>query len=274
MTSFTPGGAILHTQLPFYPWMSPQLNRLPGLKPIEPNEWIVRDEAYGAQMAYRDRLLSSRRDRVLTTSPHAEAAAAELLSALVDQLSREPDYSSDRTHLHRPDGVAVNLKTETPLFTAAQLVQEDLCLLIEHGAEHRLVGGALCFPAHWTLQEKMGRSLFGVHRPVAEYDARLSERVERILANLQPDRPILRANVLIYTDPELHQPAKEGVAKRLVTGAPRYVRVERQTLRRLARTGAIVFAIHTYLIRAEDLPCTAFDALAARRPELLALGAS
>jgi hypothetical protein len=46
------------------------------------------------------------------------------------------------------------------------------------------------------------------------------------------------------------------------------VRVERQTLRRLPRTGAIVFAIHTYLVRAGSLDPDRFAALAALGPEL------
>ena len=80
----------------------------------------------------------------------------------------------------------------------------------------------------------------------------------------------MRANFLVYTDPDLHQPLPEGVAKRFDVSAPRYIRVERQTLRRLPQTKAIVFAIHTFQTPASTLSATSYARLAALRPELMA----
>jgi hypothetical protein len=48
---------ILQTTLPFAPWMDPRTNRLPGVLPLKGDDWLRVDEAFGAQMAERDRLI-------------------------------------------------------------------------------------------------------------------------------------------------------------------------------------------------------------------------
>ncbi len=45
---------ILHKHLPYDPVARP----LPGVAPLDPTQWIIRDEVFAAQMALRDRLLS------------------------------------------------------------------------------------------------------------------------------------------------------------------------------------------------------------------------
>jgi len=152
--------------------------------------------------------------------------------------------------------------------TAGQLVQEDFALLQKQGDSHTLTGGIICFPAHWSLAQKIGRTLHNLHAPVDAYNSRISAIMERIFTNLQPETPLERANFLIYTNPDLHQPMPESQAIERTPSAPRYVRCERQTLRRLPETGAIVFSIHTYLYPARDLGAEAYAALAAYRPEL------
>ena len=83
------------------------------------------------------------------------------------------------------------------------------------------------------------------------------------------DRPLGRANFLIYTDPELHQPRGEGIDKPIDPNAPRYIRVERQSFRRLPETHAVVFAIHTYVVAEDSLSDEEHAALAVFKPELL-----
>jgi hypothetical protein len=103
---------------------------------------------------------------------------------------------------------------------------------------------------------------------VAEFDP-VASIVERMLSAIRIEQPLGRANFLIYTDPELHQPRGEGIPKPIAPQAERYVRVERQSFRRLPETLAVVFAIHTYIVRASDLSPAAFDELAAFKPDLL-----
>jgi len=50
---------------------------------------------------------------------------------------------------------------------------------------------------------------------------------------------------------------------------PRYIRVERQTFRRLPKTLAVVFAIHTYIVPESALSPEEHAALSEFKPELL-----
>lgn len=258
------GAPIFQKTLPVRPWASPQTARLPGLSPVAPGEWFLIDDAFAAQMAYRDRLLAGRRDAVYALDAAARPAARELLARVLGEVLSKPGYRREGEAVWRPDGVRVPIDRDEPLVTAARLVQEDLVLMEkpEGGAEHLLTGAALCFPASWTLAEKRGRPLTAIHTPVPVYDAGLAKRVQRLLDGIQPDRPIWRANALIYADPELHQPRREADRRAPPEGDARWLRVERQVLARLPETGAVAFTIHTFV-----LP---FDALSAEDRTALA----
>ncbi|MEL7183461.1 MAG: heme-dependent oxidative N-demethylase subunit alpha family protein, partial [Pseudomonadota bacterium] len=150
-----------------------------------------------------------------------------------------------------PDGRPVDLAVPG-LRTLAHLLQEDLLLLQRRGEEHVLIAGVLCFPASWTLAEKMGRPLSRIHRPVPAYDDALAGRVQRLFDHVRPGRPLWRANALGYADAALYQPMTEA-APRPVDGAIRFLRSERQTVLRLPKTGAILFAVHTYVVPVDRL---------------------
>ena len=62
------------------------------------------------------------------------------------------------------------LNPAQPLLTLGRLVQEDLCLMEPQGDEYDLTGAILCFPASWTLAQKIGRPMTGIHHPVEIYD--------------------------------------------------------------------------------------------------------
>jgi len=247
------GDPVLHERLPSAPWMTPVGRKLPGIAPLDMADWLVADEAYGGQMALRDRLIAEARARVRAETPGSEAASAELLETVLAHLPK--GFSRRDETVTRPDGVAVDLASDTPLVVAARLVQEDLCLLQKpDGAdEHVLTAAVLCFPASWTLAEKIGRPLTAIHIPVAQYDEGVAPRVQRLFDGIKPGRPLWRQNALLYADPTLFQPATEAQPRVTPTTRPDYLRSERQCLLRLPRTGAVVFSIHTYVLPFERL---------------------
>ncbi|MGB3148856.1 MAG: heme-dependent oxidative N-demethylase subunit alpha family protein, partial [Paracoccaceae bacterium] len=61
------------------------------------------------------------------------------------------------------------------------------------------------------------------------------------------------ANSLLYVDPSLHQPRQEGESRPRQGLAAEFVRSERQCLRRLPETGAVIFSIHTYVVHRDNL---------------------
>lgn len=244
---------ILHDHLPRAPWLEPALWRLPGLLPLDPAEWLVRDEVFGAQMRLRDRLVADCQAKVHALLPGAERAAQECLDMVLEAIGGDPGYALGDSEVLRPDGVAVAIDRARPLPTAGRLTQSDLCLMAPGAAGRVLTGAILCFPSSWTLAEKIGRPMSGIHAPVPDYEAALALRVERILDHIRPGQVLWRANAHLHRDAALFSPAPEARNR-----APypreeaRFVRSERQTLRCLD-CGTIVFSIHTRVIALASL---------------------
>jgi len=253
---------VLQDRLPHLPWMDPRTGRLPGIQPVEGNDWLRVDEAYAAQMALRDRLISTQPGIVHALLPVARPAAVELYEVVLDWLRTAPGFEIDLASVRRPDGVMVSLDPDQPLLTLGRLVQEDLCLMQSDGDEYLLTGAILCFPASWTLAQKLGRPLTDIHDPVPAYDNDLARRVSRMFTAIRPEQPLWRMNYLTYDDFILHQPRLEGERR------PRpmdhgFIRSERQCLLRLSATQAVVFSIHTYVVGAWAVPAEALAALRA-----------
>jgi hypothetical protein len=257
---FMQEGPILQDRLPYLPWIDPRTRRLPGILPVEGRDWLRQDEAYGPQMALRDRLIEARTGAVHALLPEGRAAADELYATVLDWLQGAPGFSFEGSHVRRPDGVEVPLDPGRPLLTLGRLVQEDLCLMEASGPEYRLTGGILCFPASWTLAQKLGRPLTGIHDNVPIYDADIARRVARLFQAIRPDQPLWRMNYLTYDDFALHQPRREGERRPRPTDHV-FVRCERQCLVRLPVTKAVVFTIHTYVVDARAVTPDELSAL-------------
>ena len=230
------------------------LRPLPGIQPVR-GAWLHVDDGYGGQMARREALLSGQRQDVLWSLPEAHGPALELLDHVLEML---PDlgFRVSGGEVRCPDGRDVGVRRDDPLGTLGRLVQCDFCLLDRgDGAEHVLRAAVLCFPASWRLDEKAGRPLTAIHDPVREYDEGLAARVQRLFDGVQPGRPIWRFNRLWYRDAELHQP-RSIHDRRPDAGAKRgdFLRSERQTILRLPESRWVVFAIHTFVLKAADVP--------------------
>jgi len=247
--------AILQKTLPYTPWDDPRMARLPGIQPLDPADWLIVDEAYAAQMAERERLFAQMPGKVHALDPGARPAARELLDTVLTHLAARGDFEVGEDAVTRPDGVRVTLDRDAPLLTAGRLVQEDLCLMERRGEgdEHILTGAVLCFPSSWTLAEKFMRPLIRIHRPVEPYDADVARRVQRLFDAIVPGRALWRANAHLYEDPALFQPRPEAAPRSKVPASAPYMRSERQCLMPLVQTQAVVFSIHTYMLRVADL---------------------
>lgn len=256
--------AVLQSHLWFAPWAEPRHRRLPGIQPLDPDDWFRVDDAFAGQMALRDRLIAEAPGAVHALLPQARPAAQELYDRVLAILGDAPGYRVAGGAVTRPDGVAVALDPGRPLLTLGRLVQADLCLMEADGPEHVLTGAILCFPAGWSLAEKIGRPLTGIHTPVPEYDTGLAARVQRLFDGIHPDRPMWRANVLAHATPDLFVPRREAAPRPRPQGPAPFVRSERQCLVRLPRTRAVVFSIHTAVVRRAALTpaqAAAFEAL-------------
>lgn len=222
--------------------------RLPGISPVGQVDWITVDQGYAAQVAEKQRLIADRVADVYQMRPAAEAAAVELLAEVLVLLRARSDFGVDGAVVQTPDGRAVDTADGPPLLVLSQILQEDFCIHLKDGGEHHLMGALMCFPASWTLAEKIGQPLTRIHAPVDEYDAGLAQRVQRLFDGVKVGQPMWRANYLTYPDPVLFQPKHEWDDRHGERGDDAYVRSERQTILRLPQSQAVVFAIHTTVV--------------------------
>lgn len=228
-----------------------------GTKPLDPANWLEPDDAMAAQLDEKARLWRYNFDDVFAEHQASRPAQSELLALLVDYLpSRFP-------HLWRRDGQGLLVvpkgwvktldEDESPLLTAARLVQDDL-LLLERGTDDwRLVAGALAFPSSWRLADKIGQPLNFIHQPVPGFGpgTRPAQIMARMFDAARPETPMIRWNFSLYGDDRLFHPDVSGPEiARFGTGEradPVFLRVERQTLRKLPKTGAMAFTIRISL---------------------------
>lgn len=213
-----------------------------GLKPIDPKRWIEPDERRERELGEKAALLSARRDVVVREERETRAAQGELLDMIRQHLANDHGLS-EACHEATGDG-----ESGPPIVAAALLVQDDLVLMRKGADGWRLAAACLCFPSTWSLAEKFGQPMGAIHAAVPGYPGRFGALVDRIFDNLPDGQIVERFNWSIYGDDRLHHPESksgprpwQGLGGGFVEHA--FVRVERQTLRRLPASGDIAFTI-------------------------------
>jgi hypothetical protein len=224
-----------------------------GTRPLDPADWLAPDAAMANQLGEKARLLKDQRAAVFAEMPGSRAAQSELLALLVDHLPRHFPVlwrHSKAGMLVVPTGETVAIDSaEGPLLTASRLVQDDLLLLQRDPEGWRLTSASLCFPSSWVLGEKIGKVLADIHAPVPGFGpgTRQAEIMARMFDALRVETPMIRWNFSLYGDDRLFHPDVSGPEERRFGDGERadpvFLRVERQTLRKLPVTGAIVFTI-------------------------------
>lgn len=225
-----------------------------GVKPLAEADWLIVDDNLPAYLDEKDHLLATRHDDVFAAEPGTGAAQAEVLGLIVDHLiAYHPHRYRRAGDSIEVAGRQIALDAPSPLLTAARLVQEDLLLLRKDEAGWRLVVGSLSFPSSWSLREKMGRALGDIHAPVPGFagGTRNDQLIARMFDNARPETPMLRWNWSLYGDDRLFHPDSTGPGERRFGPGERadsiFLRVERQTLRNLPQTGAMLFTVRIFV---------------------------
>jgi len=233
-----------------------------GLKPLDLATWLEVDEALEPYLAEKDRLYDELPEKVFVERGDTRDAQQEVLDLIVENLAER----HSATHVVEGGAVRVGERTVSlsgdmpPLKIASHLVQEDLVLMRKDVDGWRLVAASLCFPSSWSLTEKYDRALEDIHQPVPQFGrgTRMAELISRMFDKLQPGNPVERMNWSLQGNPELYHPLShasridraEGRIRELspeeIAGRT-FIRVERQTLRKLPETGDILFTIRIYL---------------------------
>lgn len=140
-----------------------------------------------------------------------------------------------------------------PLLAAAHRMPDDLVLMEKRDGGWRVGAISLCAPTFFTAPEVLGKSLGEIHDPVNGFRGRFLSRVERIFDGLRPGLVLQRRNWSVVNSDETFTPDPAPIRATIPAITPQtagrdlFVRVERQTLRRLPRTGGALFTIRVWL---------------------------
>ena len=228
-----------------------------GLKPLELERWLEVDGYFGAQLTEKHRLYAELPDKVFVEQADTRDAQREVLE-LIETSMRQ--YHAQALAEARALGATVpGTLVDSPLVAASLMTQDDL-FLMRHGDDGwRLAAGSLCFPSSWSLTEKFGKPLHHIHDPVPGFGTgtRPADIISRMFDNLQ-GQAVERFNWSIQANDALYHPLSDR--QRIARSAGRqstfpdgdinahaFIRVERQTLRKLPVSRDILFTIRIYL---------------------------
>ncbi|WP_067733617.1 heme-dependent oxidative N-demethylase subunit alpha family protein [Novosphingobium naphthalenivorans] len=137
----------------------------------------------------------------------------------------------------------------------ARSVWEDLCIMVQPapGEPFRLAAAAVGFPTDWRIAEKLGQPVHAVHAPIPGYAQYLASGVDKFMNGLQSFNLFGRNNAFVVPSGNLRYMPEAPMAQRFAhvtaenAGDTLFVRCEREALRRLPRSRAIVFTIGIYV---------------------------
>jgi dimethylamine monooxygenase subunit A len=283
-----------HNYPPHFPFDGPPFRLSMGLLKISAKEWfeIFDLQERAIQMDEKRRLLAEHHNSVFIADPSSLAASTETLKLMHEHLPAvRPDlYSGNRKTIKlkpysnfKEEIWSINRKTNGihPLDLAARLVQEDMIIMLPPESTKKksprgwwLAAGSVAFPSRWNLRDKFGLTMDMIHAPVPFYKEQIQHTVNNFF-NVMPCNEIYaRRNWSLYDNSFLrHDGTKQlnKIIQKPITsnnaGDRLWLRVERQTLRKLKQTGAILFTIRIHLRQLKQI--VSFDGIPNRLSKAL-----
>lgn len=260
--------------LPYRPFRhGPKYNINLGLRSMNWDDWIQLDNDYMRFHDDKARRIVERGSKCIKTDPDPKVydATLELLEELTDYLTERYPSMFKRTDVGldniltsesfdtRSDHLTVNGNKESPMQLCARLVQDDLAIMFEkEDGQYYLLAGAILLAGFWRLEDKFGMVLSDIHTSgdVPGFKEKLEKGMKSFFRRVKPEAPVLRNNYFIQVDDELGWSPSIGSEDSDGIGwftleknkaiEHHHFRSERQSLRRLPRSGGVVFTIRTY----------------------------
>lgn len=279
--TWTPMDVKFPTPPPFPDWSVTDTKPLPyrpfkhnyfvtmGIRSLDYDNWIELDNDW---LKYHnrklERLAQETASELYGMDPIAEDATLEALELLVDYLPARYPSLFKRTavgidNILTGESFDITNKPykEHPLIVIAKLIQDDVAIMIE-GSDglYYLKSGAILLAGFWRLKDKINMPLYKIHTSgdVPYYKEKLQTPMDRFFTKLLPDKGVVRNNYFIQTDDDVawsHAIGPEDsdnigwyTAENSVDPERLMFRSERQSLRRLPRSGGIMFTIRTYFL--------------------------
>ncbi|GJD21264.1 hypothetical protein RIVM261_062200 [Rivularia sp. IAM M-261] len=176
--------------------------------------------------------------------------------ALNCQLTQEKLYFDKDYHLQKVDiqKDAILPSYICSLDALAAQVQEDITVICRANNTNWIGAIHLCFPNHWSAEDKIGKDFATVHAPVAGIE-KINQRAQAITNTMIMHQPMVRFAWGLSTDtrlnhhpqPPLHTPAEVWGGRKFDIENPQlYLRIERQVIWGLPECDAAIFTIRTY----------------------------
>ena len=246
--------------LPKYtPYLDGQGGVKIGLTPISESKWLEIDNKFEEEIRLKKKLLKTNRNDVLQITQGSEDKQNEILESIVSYLQKFHSdifkVTKDSVYIESTNDLYKLNQFKNPIELASLLVQEDLVMMSPKEDKFYLEAASLSAPSHWSLTEKFSKSLMDLHHGVPGYKEDIGQRVDEIFNRLPTERILERFNWSIYDDPKLFQPVhskpfvefKESKLNKL------FLRVERQTIRKLPTYGTVLFTIRVYVDPIESI---------------------
>ena len=243
-----------------------------GLRKMKWDEWIELDNHYTKFHELKLKRIAERGSKCCRTdpSPIVFDGAVELLEELSGYLSQRYPSMFEKTDQGVNNKVTgecfdvkeltVNGRKEDPMQMNARLIQDDIAILYEgKDGQYYLRAGAVLLPGFWRLEDKWGMPLSEIHTSgnVPKFEEKLEKGMISFFRRITPDEPVVRNNYFIQVDDNL--PWSRSIGDEDAEGdigwfssqknkpiENHHFRSERQSLRRLPRSGGVVFTFRTY----------------------------
>ena len=245
-----------------------KIQRHHGLRSLHPHEWIELDNQFPEFHAKKAARIQERGAKCVRTHPDALNSAIELLEELADYLpARYPTLFKrtavgiDNLWSKESFNIVERPLREDPMAICGRLVQDDLALMIKQpDGQYRFLAGAILLAGFWRLPDKFGMTLSEIHTSgdVPHFKEKLEKGMVKFFQRLKPETFYARNNYFIQVDDSLPWSVSIGseddrsvrwsTVEESKTIEHHWFRSERQSLRRLPKSGAICFSIRTYFL--------------------------
>ncbi|KAG7193076.1 uncharacterized protein KQ657_001193 [Scheffersomyces spartinae] len=266
-----------------------------GIRSMDWDEWIQLDNEWLRYHELKKARVQEKGEALYATNPKARAAMWEFVDELKIYLShRYPTlftyYAEKDVMKIIPTGEVFHLSdriSQDPAYIAAMWLQDDIAIMVEdENGQYILMAGAIMLAGFWRLKDKYMMPLSQIHTSgdVPKYNLNLKSGMEKFFVRMGLDKPVVRNNYFIQTDENLPWSTSIGDEDTEQVGwytAPAasdinriYFRSERQSLRRLPKSGAIAFTIRTYflpvteMVKEPFIPRRLFDAISSWEPDV------
>ncbi|KAH3684643.1 hypothetical protein WICPIJ_004399 [Wickerhamomyces pijperi] len=263
----TPEQVKTYDDRPWRPFRWPYHQTMSVFK-LDVNHWLDMDKYYWHYIQEKERIYHEYGTDNLDWLPESEDACLELMEMVTDHmLKRYPLLFTSKdngvTVKNELTGELLDMSKplkKHPLEYVSKMAKEDFYVVLKRpDGQHYLVAAAVPFPGgSFGINFKIGKSLDYIHDEVPYYQEKLKKSMERWFSKMTAsdlveraswyctwDRKLLVSNVYAMKDGESVDPKIDELDFN--------VRVERQTLRRLPRSQAIIFTNHPVYYSIEEM---------------------